>query len=165
MKAIFKTIQDTITAQVAAVRWTDFDLGQLDAEKPPVSFPCALIGFNAGDYTLLGQDTNIGSVLVEISLAFRLRERTHSIATESFRDEALEHIDVVEAVRVALTGLDGDDFQSLTYLGFSNDRRADLRVWRLRFSCAHYPMEPESPFQPLEDGVDLDLCLQPDIEP
>lgn len=164
MKVIFKTIQDTITAQVTAVRWVDFDLGQLDTEKPPVSFPCALVGFDSGDYTMLGQDANIGAVFVEIALAFQLRERTHSVATETYRDEALGHIDVVDAVRVALTGLDGDTFHALTYLGFSNDRRADLRVWRLRFSCAHYPAAPDSPFQPLPDGGEVDLCLDVEVQ-
>lgn len=163
MKEIFKKIRDTAAA-VPGIRWADFDLGQLDAETPPVSFPCALVGFSSGDYTLIGQDGNIGSVLIEIALAFRLRERTHSVATESFSDEALEHIDMVEAVRIALTGLEGDTFTSLTYLGFAADRRADLRVWRLRFACEHYPAAPDSPFQPLEDGVEVDLCLDPEIE-
>jgi len=163
MKVIFKTIQDTITSKVAAVRWVDFDLGQLDAEKPPVSFPCALVGFSSGEYAVIGQDSNVGLVTVEVALAFQLRERTHSKASATFKDEALEHLDTVEAVRTALSGLEGSTFKALDYLGFSNDRRADLRVWRLRFSCAHYPAAPDSPFQPLPGGVDLDLCLHPDI--
>jgi hypothetical protein len=164
MKAIFTAISAQIVAQVAAIRWVDFDLGQLDTEKPPVSFPCALVGFSAGDYIAIGQDASIGTVGVEIVVAFQLRERTHSKASAPFRDEALEHLDTLDAVRIALEGLDGNTFKALTYLGFSNDKRPDLRVWRLRFSCEHYPAPPESPFQPLPGGLEVGLCLHPDIQ-
>ncbi|MBV6442739.1 MAG: hypothetical protein EPGJADBJ_04463 [Saprospiraceae bacterium] len=162
MKEIFKTIRDTAAA-VPGIRWVDFDLGQLDTSPPPVSYPCVLVGFTSGDYTLLAQDANTGTVNVEAVLAFRLRERTHSVAPESFSDEALEHIDLIEAVRIALTGLEGDTFTGLEYRGFSKDRRADLRVWRLRFACEHYPAPPESPFKPLPDGVSVGLCLDVEI--
>lgn len=163
MKEIFTVIQNAV-ADLDGIRWVDFDLGQLDQEKPPVSFPCALIGFDSGDYSLIANDANVGTVRVEVALAFRLRERTHSITEQQYREEGLEHLDTVEAVRVQLTGLSGDTFQGLEYLGFSNDRRADLRVWRLRFACAHYPEAPDSPFEPLPDDVTLDLCLQTEIQ-
>lgn len=164
MKAIFKAVQDRITANVPAVRWVDFDLGQLDQEKPPVSYPCALIGFNSGEYTALGMSSSLGTITLEIAVAFQLRERTHSVADQQYRDEALTHLDTVDAVRVALEGLLGANFTAMNYLGFSNDRRADLRVWRLRFICEHYPQAPEPPFEPLPDGVHLDLCLNVEIK-
>lgn len=164
MKEIFKSISDRIAYQVAAIRWVDFDLGQLDQETPPVSWPCALVGFNSGEYLPLGQDGTLGEVIIEIVVAFQLRERTHSRAATSYRDEAISHLDTVDAVRIALTGLKADSFGPLTYLSFANDRRADLRVWRLRFAGQHAPMAPDSEFEPLPDDIEVDLCLDPEIQ-
>lgn len=164
MKEIFKSIQDRLAAQVAAIRWTDFDLGQLDQQpQPPVSFPCALVGFTGGQYAPNGEGAVNGTVHIEVVLAFRLRERTHSVAESAWKDEALEHLDTVEAARAALQGLSAATFTGLEYLGFSNDRRADLRVWRLRFQCQHWPAPPTEVFVPWPGPQPVDFCVHPDI--
>lgn len=164
MKTIYKDISARITDQVTAVAWVDFDLGQLDTEMPPVSFPCALIGFTSGEYLPLGMDTTTGTVNVEITLAFQLRERTHSKANSTYRDEALGHMDTVDAVRIALTGLQGSTFGKLSYAGFQNDRRADLRVWRLRFTCEHFPAAPANTYVDWPGNAPVGFCVHPDIE-
>lgn len=162
MKEIFKSIQAAL--DTTPIRWTDFDLGQLDQQpQPPVSFPCALVGFVSGDYAPTGQGTAKGTVQVEVVLAFRLHERTHSAANSTYRDEALEHLDTVDTVRAALAGLGGTGFSPLVYQGFTNSPRADLRVWRLRFDCEHYPAPPAEVFVPWPGQQPVDFCAHPDI--
>lgn len=168
MKDVFTAISDKIAASVPAIRWVDFDLGQLSQEKPPVSWPCALVDYSANTVEP-GADLTVTETLsVEITLGFKLRERTHSKAQATFRDEALEHLDTVSAVRAALEGLSGDSFSGLTYTGFTRDRRADYRVYRLTFAVLHYPEAPDSPFVPWEDapgsvGANPDFCIHTDI--
>lgn len=138
MKIIFKALRDTL-AGVSGIRWADVDMGQLDLDTPPVSWPCALFSFPSGQYEPISASLDTGGLNIEVVVAFRLRERTHSRAQEAFSDEALTHIDTVDAVRLALSGMAGPEWDGLQYLGFSQDKRSDYRVWRLRFSCQHYP--------------------------
>ena len=147
MKEIFTAFQAAIAASVAAIKFTDFDLGQLDVPNPPVSFPCALLAFTGSTTTVLGAENDEETLVVEVAIAFRLRERTHSVATQTYRDEALTHMDTVEAVRQALSGLTGTTFSALKFQGFSLDRRADLRVYRQRYETSYYP-EPASAGDP-----------------
>jgi hypothetical protein len=139
MKAIYESVLTQIKDEVPAIRWTDFDLGQLDTEVPPVAFPCALVDISGAQVQQLGDAALAEQVAIEVTLAFRLRERTHSLAEDTFRDEALQHLDTVEALRAALTGLTAPAFAPIAYEGFSRDRRADLRVYRIRFACTRYP--------------------------
>lgn len=138
MKVIFKTLRDTLGG-VPGIRWADVDMGQLDEATPPVSWPCALFSFQSGQYQPISAANDTGDLQIEVVVGFRLRERTHSRAQEVFSDQALEHMDTVDAVRLALTGLSGPEWDGLQYGGFSQDKRSDYRVWRLRFSCQHYP--------------------------
>lgn len=168
MKEVFTAISDKINLSVPAIRWVDFDMGQLNEAPPPVSWPCALIDYSANTVEQ-GSDLSVQETLsVEVTLGFKLRERTHSKANPLFRDEALEHLHVVESVRAALEGLAGSSFTALTYTGFTRDRRADYRVYRLSFAVLHYPEPPDSQFVPWDQlpgtvGAAPDFCIHPEI--
>src|SRR5690349_7046677 len=136
MKEVFNSIQAKLMASVTAIRWVDFDLGQLDVDPPSVSWPCALIDFYAATVDPSSEATSTETLSIEITLGFRLRERTHSKAEASFKAEALAHLDIVEAVRVAVDGLNGTTFGPINYSGFTRDRRSDYRVYHLNFNCS-----------------------------
>ncbi len=167
MKEVFNAVQAKITADVTAVRWVDFDLGQLDAAPPPVSFPCALIDMYASTVEPTSDATTTETLVVEVTIGFKLRERTHSKAATNFKDEALGHLDVVDAVRAALDGLSGSTFNAMTYSGFTRDRRADYRVYHLTFTCSSFPPAAEDPYVPWVDGggigVGPGFCIHPDV--
>ena len=160
MKELFKALRDIIAA-VTAIQWVDYDLGQLDVEPPPVSWPCALFSFNSGDYESISAANDTGTIAIEVVVGFRLHERTHSKAQESFSDLALEHIDTVEDVRIALSGLTGTSFAPIGYKGFKKDSRSDYRVWRLRFECEHFPAPPDSPYNLM--APQPNFCVHPDV--
>jgi hypothetical protein len=166
MKNVFKEIQTKIAAAVPAIRWVDFNLGQLNEEKPPVSWPCLLVGFGSASYSRLGPTQDVGELNVEITLGFLLRERTHSKNTENYRDEALAHLDTVDAVIVALKGLSGDTFTDMQLVSTANDQRADYRVYRLGWTVVHYPAPPESPYVPWDEDAagPLDFCVHPHMD-
>jgi hypothetical protein len=167
MKEIFTAFQAAIAAQVPAVKFTDFDLGQLDVANPPVSFPCTLLAFTGSEISVIGTVNEEETVVIEVATAFRLRERTHSVANSTYRDEALTHLDTVEAVRLALSGLSGTTFTALQYRGFTLDRRADLRVYRQHFDTSYYaePSGENTPqYVPWPNPTGPDLCVHPDID-
>lgn len=159
MKDLFKAISDAITTKVPAVRWVDFDLGQLDTgEAPPVSFPCVLVGFGNAGYSNLSNLVQMGEVQVVIRVAFKTFERTHSAATESFRDVGLAHLDTLKAIHFALQGLSGTAFSPMSREGMSQENRADLRVYRYTYGTI-YTEGPDSPYEPVPEGTDIDLCV------
>ena len=165
MKDIFLAVQ---TALDGIVRWTDFDMGQLDAQPmPPISYPAALIAFGQAEYTPLAGATKIGEATFEVAVVFQLRERTHSKADTAAKNEALEHLDTVQAVIDAVNGIEGTSFKNVQHLRTAMDRRADLRVWRLGFSGTHYPMPPDDAYVPWEDAGGAPpgpaFCINPDI--
>ncbi|MCA0234935.1 MAG: hypothetical protein LCH81_00980 [Bacteroidetes bacterium] len=166
MKEIFTAFQARVASNVTAIKFTDFDLGQLDLPNPPVSFPCALLSFTGSTASVVGAENDEETMVVEIAIAFRLRERTHSAAQQTYRDEALTHMDTVELVRQALSGLSGTTFTALRYKGFTLDRRADLRVYRQRYEVSSYP-EPASAgdpqYVPWPNPTGPDFCVHPDI--
>lgn len=166
MKEIFVAMSDRITAQVPAVRWVDFDLGQLEMKTPPVSYPCALIAFGSAAYERLGTRQEVGTLNLTVRLAFRLRERTHSKAAANFREEALEHLDVVAAVRTALMGLVGDTFTPFVLTTETNEQRADLRTYSLGFRCDHYIEYPAPQYTDWADlpGSPASPALDPQVE-
>ena len=44
MKTIYNAITARLKEKVPAIRWIDFDKGQLDSmDRPAVAFPCALL--------------------------------------------------------------------------------------------------------------------------
>lgn len=161
MKELFKSLRDTLAA-VQNIEWSDYDMGQLDDPKPPVSWPCALFSFDSGDYESISATNDTGTIAIEIVLGFLVRERTHSKAVEMYSDQALAHIDTVEEVRKALTGLTGSSFAALGYKGFTKDKRSDYRVWRLRFECEHYPEPPQTAYTTMTPQPGF--CLHLDTE-
>ena len=167
MKEVFQSIADKLQSAVPAIRWTDFDLGQLQQEKPPVSFPCALVGFPGAVYVSIGPTATEGELTIEITLAFRVWERTHSVNSPVLQAAALEHLDTLEAVRLALTNLEGDTFSALHHTGTTQSPTPDPRTWRLRFACAHYPAPPAAQYVPWADSGAVtahpDLMLMPDM--
>lgn len=155
MKDIFLAISAAVE-QLNTVRWVDFDLGQLEQEQPPVSFPCTLVGFDNGTFENLGNLGQQGIVQVSIRVAFRTFERTHSKAAASFRNVGLEHLDILQAIHTKLNGLNGTSFTALTRVGMATERRADLRVYNLTYTTLMTDM-PASSYTPWSEATDADL--------
>ncbi len=150
MKEIFQDISDRLTAEVTAIRWIDFDLGQFEMDPPPVSWPCVLIGFGDAAWSTFSQNIQEGQVNINIRVGFRLFERTHSKTNQTFRDEALEHLDTVSAVHRALQGFSGECFAPLNRISQSNEKRADYRVYNIGYVCTLWD-EPTATFVPPGD--------------
>ena len=183
MKTLFTQIQNTLAAlQIAsasapnkpAYRYIDFDLGQLDDNPPPVSFPCALIAFGDSTFEQLGAGQQIQSATIVIRLAFKIFERTSSIAEAAWRAQALAHLDTLDATHNALHNIANPEFTALIRSGITNEQRADLRIYTLTYTTDIYQDTATTPDQNFTNWHDLlpaypnpngpNFCIHPVID-
>jgi hypothetical protein len=172
MKELYQNVMEAIRLKATTVKWIDFNLGQYNTNPPPVNWPCCLIDLSTGDeYAPISANATMGTVIIEVSVGFRLHERTHNAVLTAFRDEALEHIDTVEQVRAAVERTNGPTFTPLVYVGFEREQRADYRIWTLRFETQHTVCatgasgSSTDPYQPWPGpGTGPDFCVHPNID-
>lgn len=173
MKALFEHVSDTITGIAGEpVRMVDFDLGQLEQEPmPSLSYPAVLVSFDVPQYANLGAGAQQAETVITLRVAFRVWERTHSKAQPSFREIGLAHLDTLQTIHSALQGSSGDCFSPLVRLSMTTERRADLRVYELRYTTEHYePATTHTPWKEIteDDGEGNqvaipapELCVNP----
>jgi hypothetical protein len=172
MKELYQNVMEAITLKAAQIKWVDFNMGQYNTNPPPVNWPCCLIDLSVGDeYTPVSAIESMGTVIIEVSVGFRLHERTNNAVLPAFRNEALEHIDTVEQVRAAVERTSGQTFTPLTYSGFEREQRSDYRIWTLRFATQHTVCTNKAngnstdPYQPWPGpGTGPNFCVHPNID-
>lgn len=167
MKDLFTAAQQRLSTEVPALRMVDWDLGQLAQEElPDLSYPAALIKVEETDQQALGRYQTAGPATLYVTLAFRVFERTHSIAEDQWRAKGLEHLDTLHAAKWALQGYSGPAFSALNYRSGVNTERADLRIYLLSFECETTDTAPadKNKYIPWPDaggtGAGPDLCLE-----
>jgi hypothetical protein len=131
MKEIFLAICDRLKTEVPALKWIDFDLGQLDFfEQPPVVFPCALIKIiypNCDDLSVTTQQVDVA---ITVRIAFNPLGETNFAAPDAVRNRALSIFDTNEAIHTALQGFETDSFSCLSRKSFTEEPREDgLKVF------------------------------------
>jgi len=92
---IFKTIEQ--------------DFGQLEdasrgINKPPVSWPCALIDIEDATFNQVGQNSELGSVNICIRVGFPPFSSSSSITPAPYRNSALYFYDLEQAIYEAFQG-------------------------------------------------------------
>ncbi len=110
MKKLYLKILELLAA-VTELKFIEQDLAQLQQERPPVSFPCALIKINVSgtdDFDSLYQRKDLS---FEITLVFKYFGESNSLAPVEQREKALEFHSVVEKVYRALQGYEDVDFE------------------------------------------------------
>lgn len=168
MKELFLHISDRLTTDVPTIRWIDFDLGQFDGgQNPPVSFPAALVAFEQASYVPLSAGKRTARQAFRLRIGFVLRERTHSKTESSFRSDALEHLDVIEAAKNALVGTSSGAFSGIRLDGQSNEQRADHRIYQLSFSCQIWEEPTDPTYKPVPEypnaTLPLEACVHPEV--
>lgn len=139
---LLTAIQDRIRAAVPEVKWTDQDLGQLEADtdRPPVLFPCVLIDFNGSQYADLSygvqQATNC---VVQMRLAFAPYSSSSGATPTPQRELALQYYEIENKLFKAFNNWEpaGEICQAFSRTADATERRDDsLRVRVLLWSTA-----------------------------
>lgn len=136
MKTLFEHITKRLS-EIPELRWIDFDTGQLHEERPPVSYPCALVEINLPRCEDIDSSTQRVYAEFTVCLAFNVIGETNSNAPVSQRSLALQYFDIVEKVERKLHGYHAEQFYPFSRTSVRNENiRRGLKVVRLSFQTA-----------------------------
>ena len=136
---IFLALQQQIQNNVTDIVHVDQDLGQLKTTgRPAVSWPCALIDFEAFHFTDLGQNVQQAQGTIVIRLGFQPFSNTTGTAPEAYKEKAINYYDIEWSLNKVLQGwTPGDDFGTLSRISATTQPRTDnIRVREVRYSIA-----------------------------
>lgn len=101
---IFLAIQSHIKTNVAFIKYTDQDLGQLKAQRPAVSWPCVLIDFEDFSFSSLAENVQQAEGIVVVRLAFPPYSGTSSASPAPYAEAALSYYDMEWQLHKLLQG-------------------------------------------------------------
>lgn len=141
MERLIKDVGDAINANVAAIKWVDWDAGQLESPEDnyPVQFPCTLLDIMQAIPTRAQGGVIRHLVSLRIRVAIDVYETYHIAGgTESpDRATAFNKLSIVKDVLKVVHGLNGSYFSSLQLTNWQTEQRDDiLKVVALDFQCS-----------------------------
>jgi hypothetical protein len=138
---LYELILERIALKAPGIRYIEQDLGQLDNYelRPAVSWPCALIDIEDGDFNDVATDFG-QTVQLTISIRIGLVKYTDSnnITPKNIRAHALQYFEHEQAVYLALHGWGDAGFSRMLRRSASTEKRTDdIRVRVLKFVCSY----------------------------
>ena len=124
MKTIFKEITAQLDT-VPGLNWIDEDKGQMNFERPPVLFPCALVSLSLPQTQNYNQDNQQCDLQVSVTLAFDFSGNTNNLTPEADRERSLAYYDMVDLVYKSLQGFSSVNFNKLERRNFRPIPRPD----------------------------------------
>lgn len=124
MKEIFKAVTAKLET-IPALKWVDEDKGQMNYDRPPVLFPCALVDIQLPKANNLNRKIQLCDAVVTVRLAFDFSGNTNNKTPEAARNKSLEYYDVVEEVYKVLQGWGDTGFNPLSRKGVFQEKRPD----------------------------------------
>jgi hypothetical protein len=135
--SLLQLLQARLKAQVPELRYIDQDLGQLEVERPPVSYHCALIDFVDWSFEDVGDNIQFASGAVIIRLGMQAWSSSSNLTPVLHQDKALSFYDVEWKTYKALHGWKPANYGYLMRTNVNTEEREDnLRVRAIRFSCS-----------------------------
>lgn len=126
-----------LQSDVPQLKWISANVGQMNVDNPPVDYPCALVDIPRLQYQNLTACGSIQSkeLTIEVELYFVVRSSATMSAPESVREQALEHLDVMEQVYQTLHGFRYGDYSRLECVGITRSKDYYPRSITLTFTC------------------------------
>ena len=137
MKEILQAVMAKLKHSIPQLRWVSVNVGQMNTENPPVDYPCALVDIPRMQHRSL---TSCGSyqskeLTIEVELYFIVRASANMSAPDAVREQALEHLDVMEQVYAALHGFRYGDYSRFECAGITRGKEYYPRNITLSFTC------------------------------
>lgn len=124
-------VQQRIASQVPEIQHIDQDYGQLQQDKPPVAWPCALVALGPFQYHTIGKGYTLAQGSLDIFLGFNPVGRTSHNTKTAHTLKAMHYYEVEELVHKALQNWHpGPQFSPLTRLasyGIAHDKGLKIR--------------------------------------
>lgn len=144
MKNLFRAIQNLLASIEVpnqgrkALGYVDEDWGQLNMDKPPVKFPCALISMADANWEEEGRQTQRGVQAIDIVIAHLPMTPSSAGASDTLKDASLYTMELVELIHSKTHGvppaLDGRTWGALSRKKVTKVNRNDgIRAYRILF--------------------------------
>ncbi len=147
METILFNLYLLLQARLAAItdgdkpvfRWIDHDLGQLEDEKPALSYPAILIEFDEFTFTDLAENCKMGEGNIVLKVVFDPYSSTSNITNPVFKEKGLKYYKHEGMIKQALDGWCPDEtsdvYGPLDFMSASPGKeRTDLRIRQMVFS-------------------------------
>ncbi len=124
MKQVFLDV----TAQLDTapeLKWVDEDKGQMNFERPPVLFPCALVDIQITNAEKMGGKLLRCDALVTVRMGFDFTGNTSTKTPAAAREKSIAFYDVLESVKKLLNGWSGGSFNPLEFKNQYPEKRPD----------------------------------------
>lgn len=115
MKELYEKLLELL-GEIEEIRYIDLDAGQLQIEKPPLSYPAVLIKlsekpdeFNHRHRTITGY--------IELTVVNKYISETHNLAPEQVRERGLKYLELNEKIDKVLQGYRDNRFEPFSDLG------------------------------------------------
>ncbi|MDR1917016.1 MAG: hypothetical protein LBQ58_10630 [Synergistaceae bacterium] len=141
MRTIYSSLVARLKEKVPALRWIDFDFGQLEqasaGQNPPVAYPCALVSIAIPRCHDLTETIQTCEARITLRLAFNplASGRTAANAPGDVREQALSPYDTIADVYAALQGFENGHFNALSRVSQEKESRNDIFIYRMVFRC------------------------------
>jgi hypothetical protein len=124
--------------EVDGLKYIDLQMGQLEMDKPPVSWPCALIDIALTNCEDIGGGIQLCKCVITIVLGFSTSiDQTASIYPEERRALNMQYFKVINDVYKQLQGYYDNEIDRLSRRSLSNDLKKDT------FKVSFMPFETE----------------------
>ncbi len=136
MDVLFSKLVERYKQFVPEVKWIDWDSGQLDNPEYnyPVHFPCILIDFENIEWKNVSQRVQVGNVLVNIRVAFRLWTDTNNLTPDSIFQESMNALKLLNKIHKYTQAFDGEHFNGLDRIQTVTEKRNDgLKVVNMKY--------------------------------
>lgn len=135
MEPIYEAILSRLS-EITALKWIDLDKGQLELyeTRPPVSFPCALIGMQITRTHKISHLRQRCDLMVTIRLSFDFNGNTSQITPVAARKQNLQYFSLADEVFNKLHGWGQKAFNEMERQALREERRPDgLKVISIPF--------------------------------
>lgn len=142
IKTIYEQIKDRLEDQVPAIRFIDLDMQQFELyERPPVSFPCALIDI-AGIEKKSAEDfqANWASVTVSVRFGFEVMEASNNLVPVASRANAFAHSTILDNAIRAINGYEFENSVAFENTGYRLEPVQGYKVYSAFFNLTLFAL-------------------------
>ncbi|MDM1093409.1 hypothetical protein [Myroides odoratimimus] len=125
--------------QVGDIRYIDMDIGQLNEEVPPLSYPACLIDIALPSCSDIQSDIQQVSAIFSVKVITKSIGETNSLTPEQVRAKSLEYLSLQDKVYKKLQGYEDSSFYSFSRKSVQpSNLRKDLKISVLTFETSFH---------------------------
>lgn len=113
MKKLYLQLLE-LFSEITEIKYVDFNYGQLQDEKPALSYPAVLINLSSQTIDDVQDVFQILSGSMELTVIYKMAGESNRNAPKETQEFALRYLDLSEKIYKKLQGFEGNGFDTFT---------------------------------------------------